>query len=304
MPERDAIQVNRLDIGFVVLPWPRNVIRSFAGLVSRNPVGAACGLVLVIIGIVAAAAPLIAPYDPLDGDFSNMRADPSTQYILGTDFIGRDILSRIIFGSRISLLVAFSAVLLGDILGAIWGIASGYLGGKFDLISQRFLELLLSFPTLILAMVLLIGLGAGVHTVIIAIAITRVPLAVRVIRSVALPVKENMYVDAARAIGASNLRIMALHIAPQCMAPLLVLATAHLGTVIVLEASLGFLGLGIPPPTPSWGNMLGGAVQTTLVPLWWLVVFPGVAITVTVLAFNLFGDTIRDTLDPKLRGRT
>ena len=201
-------------------------------------------------------------------------------------------------------MVAFVAVIVGDTLGAMWGIASGYLGGKFDIYSQRIIELLLSFPTLILAMVLLLGLGAGVFTVILAITITRIPLSVRVIRSVSLSVKENSYVEAARAIGASDVRIMGLHIAPQCLAPWLVLVTAQLGGVIVLEASLGFLGVGVPAPTPTWGNMLGGAVAATLKPEWWLVIFLGVAITITVLAFNLFGDSIRDALDPKLRGNT
>jgi ABC-type dipeptide/oligopeptide/nickel transport system permease subunit len=223
--------------------------------------------------------------------------------LLGTDEIGRDFLSRIIYGTRISLFVSFMAVLLGDGVGLVWGTASGYLGGKFDIIGQRFLDLLMSFPTLILALVLLLALGAGIHTVIIAIAITRIPTSTRVIRSVTLSIKENMYVDAAKAIGASDLRVMTLHIAPQCMAPFLILATAHLGTVIITEASLGFLGLGIPPPTPSWGNMLGGAVAGVFKPSWWLVIFPGVAITITVLAFNMFGDTIRDVLDPRLRGR-
>ena len=161
----------------------------------------------------------------------------------------------------------------------------------------------MAFPALILAMVLLVGLGAGLWTVVIAIAITRLPYGVRVIRSVALSVKELAYVDAARAIGASNFRIMALHVAPQCMAPYVVLATAHLGVVIIIEASLGFLGVGIAPPTPTWGNMLGGAVANILIPHWPLVVFPGVAIALVVIGFNFFGDAVRDALDPKLRGR-
>jgi ABC-type dipeptide/oligopeptide/nickel transport system permease subunit len=271
----------------------------------RNPLGGASALVLVAIVVVAAAAPLIAPYDPiLDADYSQVRAAPSSEHILGTDDIGRDTLSRIIHGARVSLLVAFVAVLMGDIVGAMWGITAGYLGGKFDLYSQRFLELIMSFPTLILAMLLLLGMGAGITTVIIAIAVTRIPVAVRVIRSVALGVKENAYVEAARAIGASNTRIMGLHIAPQCIASWLILVTANLGSVVILEASLGFLGVGIPAPTATWGNLLGGSIVDVFVPKWWLVVFPGVAIMITVLAFNLFGDGIRDALDPKLRGRT
>lgn len=304
MHERNGIRVLRLGFLSASAEQIGKTSHSLIRFSRQSPVGVASGLVLVLIGAVAAAAPLIAPFDPSLGHFRDIRVPPSVQFLFGTDDFGRDILSRIIFGARVSLLVAFASVLAGDVFGAIWGISSAYIGGKFDLISQRFLELLMSFPTLILAMVLLLGLGAGVHTVIIAIAITRIPLSVRVIRSVTLSVKENSYVEAARAIGASNLRIMRLHIAPQCMAPWLVLATAHLGTVIILEASLSFLGVGIPPPTASWGNMLGGAVTFSLKPLWWLVVFPGVAITITVLAFNLFGDAIRDALDPKLRGRS
>ena len=163
---------------------------------------------------------------------------------------------------------------------------------------------MMSFPTLILTMILVRAMGAGVWTVIVAIGFTRVPLSVRVIRSVTLSVKENAYVDAAQAIGASGSRVMLNHIAPQCVAPWLVLATAHLGSVIILEASLGFLGVGVPLPTATWGNMLGGTVAGGLVPHWWMVIFPGLAITITVLAFNLFGDSIRDALDPKLRRRT
>ena len=280
------------------------VLRGLGRFAAKQPVGAASGVVLAIIILLAVASPLIAPYNPIEGHFTAINNPPDSEYLLGTDRVGRDVLSRVIYGARISLLVAFVAVIVGDALGAMWGIASGYLGGKFDIYSQRLVELLLSFPTLILAMVLLLGLGAGVFTVIVAISITRIPLSVRVIRSVALSVKENAYVEAARAIGASDLRVMGLHIAPQCLAPWLVLVTAQLGGVIVLEASLGFLGVGVPAPTATWGNMLGGAVAATLKPEWWLVIFPGVAITVTVLAFNLFGDSIRDALDPKLRGNT
>ena len=171
-----------------------------------------------------------------------------------------------------------------------------------DLLSQRVVEVVMAFPTLVLAMICLIALGGGIWTVIIAIAVTRLPFGVRVIRSVTLALKELTYVDAARAVGASDLRIMARHIVPQCIPSFLVLATAHLGTAIVIEAGLGFLGIGITPPTASWGNMLGGVVANTYKPLWWLVVFPGLAISLTVLAVNLLGDALRDILDPKMRG--
>ena len=220
----------------------------------------------------------------------------------GTDQIGRDTLSRVIHGSRASLTVGFAAVLLGTTLGALWGLASGYLGGRFDILSQRMIEFMQSFPDLILAMAIAMALGAGTGTVIVAIAITRVPFGGRVIRSVVLSLKEMSYVEAARGVGASNLRVMLRHILPQCVAPYLILATTHLGVAIIIEASLGFLGVGIPPPNPTWGNMLSDALNSGLVPPWWLVLFPGAAITLTVLAFNLLGDGIRDMLDPRLRG--
>jgi ABC-type dipeptide/oligopeptide/nickel transport system permease subunit len=190
---------------------------------------------------------------------------------------------------------------LGTTSGSLWGLASGYLGGRFDLVSQRLIEFLQSFPDLILAMAISMALGTGMGTVIVAIAMTRIPFGGRVIRAVVLSLKEVAYVEAARAIGASPRRIMLGHVLPQCVAPYLVLATTHLGVAIIIEAALGFLGVGIPPPTPTWGNMLAGSL-TSLVPHWWLVFYPGLAITLTVLAFNLFGDGIRDTLDPRLRG--
>ena len=280
-------------------------LRTIINFCQRNPMGAVSGVMIIVIVGVAIFAPVVATHHPTqEADFKALREPPSAAHWMGTDDIGRDLYSRVIHGSRISLFVALIAVMVGDLVGAVWGIATGYLGGRFDMYSQRFLELMMSFPTLILAMILVLAMGAGVWTVIVAIGITRIPLSVRVIRSVTLSVKEFAYVDAAQAIGASSSRVMIRHIAPQCVAPWLVLATAHLGSVIILEASLGFLGVGVPLPTATWGNMLGGTVAAGLIPRWWMVVFPGVAITVTVLAFNLFGDSIRDVLDPKLRGRT
>ena len=204
-----------------------------------------------------------------------------------------------IYGARTSLFVAFSAVLLGTTVGSLWGVACGYLRGRFDLVSQRIMEILQAFPDLILAMAISMAIGTGLPAVIFAIAITRIPFGGRVIRSVALSVREMPYVEAGRASG----RLRAAHHDPPRAAPVrgayLVLATTHLGVAIVIEAALGFLGVGVPPPTPTWGNMLADSI-TALVPPWWLVLFPGLAITVTVLAFNLLGDGIRDTLDPRL----
>ncbi|HET8999344.1 MAG TPA: ABC transporter permease [bacterium] len=266
-----------------------------------SPLGTACGIFLVLVALVAIFANYLAPYDPLRANYAAVRTPPGPGHLLGTDHLGRDALSRLIHGARITLLVAASSVLLGDSVGFVWGLTSGYLGRRFDMISQRVLEVLLSFPALILAMLLLTGLGSGLHTVIVAIAVTRVPLSTRVIRSVVLSIRESAYVDAARAIGAAPIRIIPRHIAPQCVAPLLVIVSLNLGTAIFAESALSFLGVGVPPPAPSWGNMLGGVLAEAFKPPWWMVIFPGVAITLTIMAANLFGDSLRDFMDPKLR---
>jgi len=265
----------------------------------RNTLAAIGGFVGAFIIFVALAAPLLAPRDPLKADFRRMNRPPDAQSLLGTDQVGRDTLSRVIYGARTSLFVAFSAVILGTTVGSLWGVACGYLRGRFDLYSQRLMEIMQAFPDLILAMAISMAIGTGLQAVIFAIAITRIPFGGRVIRSVALSVREMPYVEAGRANGGSALRIMIFHVLPQCIAPYLVLATTHLGVAIVIEAALGFLGVGVPPPTPTWGNMLADSI-TALVPPWWLAFFPGLAITITVLAFNLLGDGIRDTLDPRL----
>lgn len=268
----------------------------------RSPLSAFWGVVGALIILMAVSASAIAPYAPLKSDFRAMTKPPNERHYFGTDQIGRDTLSRVIHGSRASLTVAVSAVVLGTTFGAFWGLGCGYFGGRFDLYSQRVMEFLQSFPDLILAMAIAMALGAGFGTVIVAIAITRIPFGGRVIRSVVLSLKEMSYVEAARGLGASHTRMMMRHILPQCVAPYLILATTHLGVAIIIEASLGFLGVGIPPPTPTWGNMLADSLNAGLVPPWWLVLFPGGAITLTVLSFNLLGDGIRDALDPRLRG--
>jgi peptide/nickel transport system permease protein len=275
------------------------ILRELARFSRRNTLAAAGGFVGLFIVFVAIAAPMLAPRDPLKADFRRMNKPPDAHSVFGTDQVGRDTLSRVIYGARTSLFVAFAAVLLGTTTGSLWGLACGYLRGRFDLVSQRIMEVLQSFPDLILAMAISMAIGTGLQAVIFAIAITRIPFGGRVIRSVALSIREMSYVEAGRASGASALRIMTFHVLPQCVAPYLVLATTHLGVAIVIEAALGFLGVGVPPPTPTWGNMLADSI-TALVPPWWLVLFPGLAITITVLAFNLLGDGIRDTLDPRL----
>lgn len=288
-------------------PAPRPLARGASrmvrwGVLARtSPLATLAVLYLLGLVIVAIFADRIAPYDPLVGNFGEIRQPPSLLHLMGTDDGGRDVLSRIIFGARISLTVGLASVAVGDLLGLAWGLTSGYIAGRFDLISQRLLEVVLSFPDLILGTMFMIVLGPGINTLIVAIAVTRVPAATRIIRSTTLSVKQRTYVESARALGASPLRIMLQHIAPQCVAPFLIIVSAHLGIAITTEAALSFLGVGVPPPAPSWGVMLAG-VSSRFNPLWWLGVFPGLAIASTVLAANLAGDSLRDVLDPQLRG--
>ncbi|MGN6758628.1 MAG: ABC transporter permease [Thermomicrobiales bacterium] len=265
-----------------------------------SPLGAAAAALLLIIIFAAIFAKQLAPYDPYTNDYGAMRRAPTAAHRLGTDNLGRDVLTRIIYGLRISLVVSIASVVLGVSIGMCWGVTSGYIGGRYDMFSQRLIEVLTSFPTLILALLLSVSLGPGLRTVIIALAITQVPLATRITRSVVLSVKELAFVEAARCIGATPARIMWRQVAPQCLAPILVIATLNLGAAIFAEAALSFLGVGIPPPTPSLGNMLGGVLAQSFKPPWWLVVFPGVMIALAVLAANLLGDALRDFLDPKL----
>ncbi len=291
----------------VAAPRPASGLNRFVGGLGRfgrlSPLATAAGLVLAGVILVAILAPQLAPYDPTLNQYQKLVQEPSAAHPLGTDKLGRDQLSRLLFGARISLFVAFTAVLAGELLGFLLGVATAYAGGRFDLISQRLVDVVMSFPTLILAMLLMAGLGAGITTVIIAIAVTRIPGSSRIIRSVALSVKALTYVDAARVMGASHGRIMLQHIAPQCVAPLLVVFSLNLGTAIFAEAALSYLGVGVPPPTPSLGNMLGEQNAQSFKPPWWLVVYPGLAITVIILAANLLGDGLRDFFDPRLKGR-
>ncbi|HWC05128.1 MAG TPA: ABC transporter permease [Methylomirabilota bacterium] len=276
------------------LTWSRTFAR-------RYPLPTVSGIVTALMILLGLLAPWVSPDDPLRPNVLARAQAPSWQHWLGTDFIGRDVLSRIVHGTTWSLFVAVTSVLLGTTVGAVWAVASAFLGGRFDLLGQRVVEVLLSFPPILLALLLASALGASTWTVILAIAATRVAYGTRIIRAQALAVKGMQYVEAARSVGSSSGRIIFLHIAPQCIGPYLVLVTTSLGIAIVLEATLGFLGAGIPPPTPTWGNMLGDAASI-LIPQWHLVVFPGAAIVVAVLAFNQFGDGLRDALDPRLRG--
>ncbi len=258
-------------------------------------------MVIFIMIFAALLADIIAPYDPLKTDYAAMFRSPSANHWFGTDVFGRDVLSRILYGSRTALWVGFSSSLLGATLGAILGVASAYFGGKVDLIVQRLMDLLLSFPLIVLALIVVAILGTGTINVILAITVPMIPRCALVVRSSALSLRQMPFVDAARALGFSHQRIIFRHMLPNVMAPYLILLTAFLGQAILLEASLSFLGLGVAEPAAAWGLMLRGAAVEFAERAPWMAIFPGLAISLSVFAFNLFGDSLRDALDPKLR---
>jgi peptide/nickel transport system permease protein len=269
----------------------------------RNPLGAAAACVITVLVVTAVLAPLVAPYDPLMPIPLDRLQAPSAVHWFGTDDIGRDVFSRVVYGGRVSLEVGILTVALGTLVGAAIGLLSGYFSGWADTIVQRVLDALQSIPGLLLALVVAAVIGAGTLNTIFPIALILIPINARVVRSTVLSVREHQYIEAARVLGCADGRIMLRHILPNVAAPILILASIYLGNAIIVEASLSFLGLGTPPPTPSWGNMLSGQGRTYLEQAPWLAVFPGLAITITVLSFNLLGDALRDTWDPKLRGR-
>jgi peptide/nickel transport system permease protein len=267
----------------------------------RRPLGAAGAAVVLLMFIVAVTATVIAPYDPLAVDFGSMLAAPSADHWLGTDAFGRDVLSRLIYGSRTALVVGFGAAFFGATLGAILGVASAYFAGRIDLFLQRVMDVFISFPLIILALAMVAILGNNLPNLITAITIPMIPRCALVIRSSALAIRELPYVDAARAAGFRHRRIILRHMLPNVMASYLIMLTAFLGQAILLEASLSFLGLGVQEPHAAWGLMLRGAAVEFAETAPWMAIFPGVAISLAVFAFNLFGDSLRDALDPKLR---
>jgi peptide/nickel transport system permease protein len=269
--------------------------------VRRRPLGAIGAVIIVIMIAAALSAGLIAPYDPLANDYAAMISPPSAAHWLGTDAFGRDVLTRILYGSRTALMVGFGASLLGATLGSLIGVASAYFGGRVDLFVQRIMDVFFAFPVIILALTVVAVLGTGPGNVILAIAAPMVPRCARVVRSSALTVREMPYVDAARASGFGHRRIILRHMLPNVMAPILIMATAFLGEAILLEASLSFIGLGVQEPTAAWGLMLRGAAVEFAETAPWMAIFPGLAISLAVFGFNLFGDSLRDALDPRLR---
>jgi peptide/nickel transport system permease protein len=273
---------------------------------TQQPLGAAGLVIIVLMGICAAFAPWVSPYDPLTVDYGAMLAPPSAEHWLGTDSFGRDVLSRIIYGARTALAIGFIASFIGSTAGAVIGVVSAYFGGKTDLIIQGVMDVLLSFPIIVLAITVVAILGNYVVVgldvnLIIAIAIPMLPRVERVVRASALAVRELPYIDAARAAGYSNTRIIFRHMVPNVVAPYLIMLTAFVAQAILAEASLSFLGLGVTEPTPSWGLMLSGSAADFYQQAPWMIVFPGIAISLGVFAFNLYGDSLRDWLDPKIK---
>ena len=268
----------------------------------RKPLGAFGGFIVALVIFVAIFAPLIAPADPYTHNAPDSFSAPSLEYLAGTDIFGRDQLSRIIYGSRVSLFVGFVSVLIGTSVGLLIGIASAFLGGKFDILIQRFVDTMMGFPGLVLVLVMVVALGPSLLNVTLAIAFNYFDKVIRLARSSALSVKEEPYILAATAVGVSTWRIIWRHVTPNSLAPVFVLATQQLGTAIVIEASLSFLGLGVQPPNPSWGNMLQSAARGNMELTPWLAIYPGMALAIVVFAFAVFGDALRDVLDPRMRG--
>jgi len=270
--------------------------------IRKKPLGAIGGFLILVMAVAAVFAELLQTHDPIATDAAHTLAPPAADHWLGSDHLGRDIYSRIVHGARVSLIVGISSTILGSVLGGIIGLLSGYVGGKTDLSVQRLLDILQGLPLLVLALVMSASLGPSIQNVIIAISIPIIPRAARVIRSSVLSIREMQYIEAARALGIRHLRIAFRHILPNTIGPFIVLMTAQLGSAILVEATLSFLGLGVPEPYPSWGRMLSVSAAEYAQKAPWLVLFPGIAISLAVFGSNLLGDALRDTLDPRLRG--
>jgi peptide/nickel transport system permease protein len=286
---------------------PEEIRRSWRnaalGFARRQPLGT-FGLVIVIIAAIAGlSAEWIAPYSPTANDFEAMTQAPSWSHWLGTDQFGRDLLSRIIFGARTALIIGFVSAFVGGFAGLVLGVGSAYFGGKTDLVLQRVMDVLMAFPLIIMALAVVAIFGTGVQNVIAAITVPLVPRCARVVRASALSIREVPYIDAARTSGFSHSRIILRHMVPNVVAPFLIMLTAFVGQAILAEASLSYLGLGVQEPTPAWGLMLQGGAEEYASTAPWIAIFPGLAIALTVFGFSLFGDALRDAIDPKLRER-
>jgi peptide/nickel transport system permease protein len=282
---------------------PRGFWNATRRFMRRQPVGMIGIVIVAVFGLCGLFADFIAPYSPTSNDFTAMTEAPSWAHWLGTDQLGRDILSRILFGARTAFLVGITSAVVGGASGLVLGVGSAYFGGRIDLFLQRILDIVMSFPLIIMALAVVSIFGTGVQNVIIAITIPLIPRCARVVRSSALAIREVPYVDAARALGYGHSRIILNHMVPNVVAPFLIMLTAFVGQAILAEASLSYLGLGVQEPVAAWGLMLQGGAEEYASTAPWIAVFPGLAIMLTVFGINLFGDALRDVLDPKMRER-
>jgi len=293
----------QVEAEFEDLSSKSSVLSAISTMFRKQPLGVfGAGIVIVMI-LMAVFADLITTIDPEENNLEFMLTAPGEMFFLGTDQFGRDLLTRIIFGARTALFVGFTCAIIGSTLGLVLGVASAYFGGVIDLVIQRVVDVIMAFPLIILALAVVATLGPGAENVIIAITIPFVPQCARVVRSNALAIREIPYIDAARALGFSHTRIILRHMVPNVMAPFLIMATSFLGQAILLEASLSYLGLGVQEPTAAWGLMLQGGAEEYAESAPWVAIWPGIAISLAVFGFNLFGDAVRDTLDPKLRSQ-
>ena len=280
-----------------------NVFQNFLHFMRTKPLGGTGVVLLLLTAVIALAAPALVTQDPWDISGADQLLPPSADHWFGTDILGRDIYSRTVYGTRVSLYVGIIAMLAATSVGAIVGVTSAYYGGKFDLIVQRFIDSITFLPSLVLALALMAAFGPGFASLIIAMIIIFTSRGVRVIRAQALSIKELPYVDASVSIGASDTRVMLRHIFPNTFGPMMVVATTMIGSAIIIEASLSFLGVGLPADVISWGGMLSGQILMDFASAPWIGIFPGMALTLVVFAINVLGDALRDVFDPRLRGR-
>jgi peptide/nickel transport system permease protein len=281
----------------------RGPVAATLNFIRRQPIGSIGMFLVLIFGLAGIFADVLSPYNPTANDFGAMTEAPSWAHWLGTDQLGRDLLSRILFGARTAFIVGITSAVVGGFSGLVLGVGSAYFGGRIDLILQRVNDIVMSFPLIIMALAVVSIFGTGIHNVIAAITIPLIPRCQRVVRSSALSIREVPYVDAARALGYSHSRIILRHMVPNVVAPFLIMLTSFVGQAILAEAALSYLGLGVQEPTPAWGLMLQGGAEEYATTAPWIAVFPGLAIMLTVFGINLFGDALRDVLDPKLRER-
>ena len=290
-------------VGFgQTVPRGHSLGRSLLKLMRRELIATVFTLFLLTVIVLGVAAPLIAPHEPNELVGPRLLG-PSSEFPLGTDELGRDVFSRVLYGARVSLIVGFAAVVLTMVVGGVLGIVSGFFFGWVDNLIQRVMDALMAFPALILAIALVAALGRSTSNVVLAISIVMIPVTVRIVRSAVLVEMTQAYIEAARVVGANRTRIMARHLLPNVLVPIVIVGSSSLGIAILTEAALSFLGLGVQPPTPSWGNMINASSRLFLFKAPWVAIFPGLAITAVVTAFNFIGDAIRDEMDPRLRSR-